>query len=180
MCTAATSAVADLASLKKGQQALTMLLQFPSFFGSPAVRFNRWIRQFEIVVALSSWNKAEKIAMLTTKMTDKAYDILQNILDTQIADYEAIRRLLHSRFHGSENEDYYRKKFDKCDRRPNESVLDFGYRLQSIFQRAYPPQPNSSAADKAITLQFLRQKFLQGLGSDLRYKILYKNNFTDF
>ena len=41
MCTAATSAVADLASLQKGQQALTMLLQLPSFFGSPAVRFDR-------------------------------------------------------------------------------------------------------------------------------------------
>ena len=79
MRTSADVSVSDLAILYSGQCALTMLFQLPAFSGSPVVRFDRWIKQFESVTAMSDWDDDETILMLTTKMTDKANNILQNI-----------------------------------------------------------------------------------------------------
>ena len=179
MRTSADVSVSNLAILYSGQCALTMLFQLPAFSGSPVVRFDRWIKQFESVVAMSDWDDDETILMLTTKMTDKANDILQNILECHTRDYDTFRRILHNRFHGSATEDFYQRQFQNFTRRLHESIIDFGYRLNSIFQRAYPPQPKSSSTND-IAFQFLRQKFLQGLGADLRYKIQNKNGITNF
>lgn len=173
---AQTQALAsNFTDLHKGQRALTLLLQIPTFSGSPALRFDRWIKQFENVVNMSNWTDDEKVNMLTTKMTDKAYDIVQNILESNTTTYDDLKQLLHDRFHGNETEDYYQKKFDKCERKPLESVLDFAFRLKTIFNRAYPPRPNETINEKAAKLLFLRQKFLQGLEINLRNKIKYKN-----
>ena len=168
----------NLTDLHKGQRALTLLLQIPAFSGSPSIRFDRWIKQFENVVNMSNWTDDEKVNMLTTKMTDKAYDILQNILESHTTDYNDIKNLLQDRFHGNETIDYYEKKFDKCERKPLESVLDFAFRLKTVFNRAYPPRPNETAHETAAKLKFLRQKFLQGLDSNLRNKIKYKTLAT--
>ena len=176
---AQTQALANnFTDLHKGQRALTLLLQIPIFSGSPAVRFDRWIKQFENVVNMSNWTDDEKVNMLTTKMTDKAYDILQNILESHTTSYNDIKQLLQDRFHGNETEDYHEKKFDKCERKPLESVLDFAFRLKTVFNRAYPPRPNETAHETAAKLKFLRQKFLQGLDINLRNKIKYKNLTT--
>ena len=168
----------NFTDLHKGQRALTLLLQIPSFSGSPALRFDRWIKQFENVVNMSNWSDDEKVNMLTTKMTDKAYDIVQNIIESQTTTYNDIKNLLQDRFHGDETEDYHQKKFDNCERKPLESVLDFAFRLKTIFNRAYPPRPNETADEKAAKLKFLRQKFLQGLEINLRNKIKYKHLAT--
>ena len=174
--------VGDFNDYQKGQRALTMLLNLPSFSGSPVTRFDRWIKLFENVVAMSNWTDEEKVNMLITKMTDKAHDILQNILESYTVDYEEIKGILYERFHGNETEDFYQKKFDKIERKPQETILDYAFRLKTIFQRAYPTKTDDTAADEATRLKFLRQKFLQGFELSLRNKIRHKTvkDFEEF
>ena len=169
------SPFSDLSDFHKGQRALTMLIQLPSFSGSPMTRFERWIKLFENVVSMSNWNNEEKINMLVTKMTDKAHDILQNMLECHTQDYNEIIRLLFKRFHGNETEDYYQKKFENSERKPQESILDFAFRLKTLFQRGYPSSGlDENESDEKTRLLFLRQKFLQGLEPSLRNKVRYK------
>ncbi len=173
--------VGDFSDYQKGQRALTMLLQLPSFSGSPVTRFDRWIKLFENVVAMSNWNEEEKVNMLITKMTDKAHDILQNIMESYTENYDEIKHILHERFHGNETEDFYQKKFDSVERKPQETILDYAFRLKTIFQRAYPAKKGDSEEEEATRLQFLRLKFLQGLEPSLRNKIRHKpiKNFEE-
>ena len=168
--------VGDLNDYQKGQRALTMLIQLPNFSGSPATRFDRWIKLFENIVSMSNWSDEEKVNMLITKMTDRAHDILQNVLESYTMEYQSVKNILHERFHGSETEDYYRKKFDAAERKPQETVLDFAFRLKTIFQRAYPPlSAKETASERETRHLFLRQKFLQGLDPSLRSKLRHKS-----
>ncbi len=170
--------VGDFSDYQKGQRALTMLLQLPNFSGSPATRFDRWIKLFENVVAMSNWTDEEKVNMLITKMTDKAHDILQNILESYTENYNEIKKVLFERFHGNETEDFYQKQFDASERKPQETILDYAFRLKTTFQRAYPSKAGDADTEDAMKLQFLRQKFLQGLEPALRNKIRYKTTET--
>ncbi len=166
--------VGNLNDYQKGQRALTMLLQLPSFSGGPVTRFDRWIKLFENIVTMSNWTPEEKVNMLVTKMTDKAHDILQNIMECYTNEYEGIKDILHELFHGSETEDFYQKKFEDSERKPQESVLDYAFRLKTIFQRAYPPRAGETSSEGDTRHLFLRQKFLQGLDSSLRSKLRHK------
>ncbi|KAK4006748.1 hypothetical protein OUZ56_011906 [Daphnia magna] len=47
----------DLQDYQKGQRALTMLLQIPNFSGGLTARFDRWIKLFDNVVAMSNWTE---------------------------------------------------------------------------------------------------------------------------
>jgi hypothetical protein len=55
-------ALGDLNDLKKGNRALTMLLQLPNFSGGPkSIRFDRWIKLFDNIVAMSNWKDDETV-----------------------------------------------------------------------------------------------------------------------
>ncbi len=60
-----------------------MLNQIQKYSGSPAVRFDRCIKLFDNVVAMSKWNNADIVNMLSTKMSGEAYDLLQNKIEKQ-------------------------------------------------------------------------------------------------
>ena len=97
------SPLSDIAKMAKGQNSATLLTQLPSFACSPGTRFDRWVKQFENIANIASWNDEEKISMFTTKMTDKAYDIFQTFLDScPDADFNMIKECLMLRFHGNE------------------------------------------------------------------------------
>ncbi|KAK4045297.1 hypothetical protein OUZ56_032835 [Daphnia magna] len=97
----------DLQDYQKGQRALTMLLQIPNFSGGLTARFDRWIKLFDNVVAISNWTDEDKINMPITKMTGAANEILQNLLDSYSRDYTEIKALLLERFHGNETTDFF-------------------------------------------------------------------------
>jgi hypothetical protein len=62
----------DLHDLQKGNRALTMLIQLPSFGSSPwTMRFDRWIKLFDNIVAMSDWTSDETVNMLVTKLTGR-------------------------------------------------------------------------------------------------------------
>ena len=66
--------------IAKGQNSITLFTQFPSFACSPGMRFDRWDKQFEHTAKIANWNNDLKISMFTTKMTDKAYVLLQTFM----------------------------------------------------------------------------------------------------
>ncbi|KAI9555901.1 hypothetical protein GHT06_018423 [Daphnia sinensis] len=78
--------IGDLQEFQKRQRAQTMLIQLQNFTGGPSTRFDRWIKLFENVVAMSNWNEKEKMNMLVTEMAGPAHDILQNILESVTQD----------------------------------------------------------------------------------------------
>ncbi len=58
-------------------------------------------------------------------MTGEAYDFLQNILESDTQDYAKIKALFQENFHGDEDADFYKDKFDKIQRKPKENILNF-------------------------------------------------------
>ena len=110
---------------------------------------------------MSNWSDEEKVNMLITKMTDRAHDILQNVLESYTVRYDNIKAILHERFHGSETEDYYQKKFDGSERKPQETVLDYAFRLKTIFQRAYPPVETKHALKRIRVIIFFVRNFFR-------------------
>ncbi|KAI9562512.1 hypothetical protein GHT06_009954 [Daphnia sinensis] len=166
--------IRDLQELQKGQRAQTMLIQLQNFTGGPSTRFDRWIKLFENVVAMSNWNEKEKMNMLVTKMAGPAHDILQNILESVTQDYKEVKRLLQERFHGNENQDFFQNQLEEVKRHPGEAILDYGFRLKNIFEHGYPKGEEETKTDETTRLQMLRQKFLQGLDKTLRNKVRYK------
>ena len=78
---------------------ITLFTQLPSFACSPGMRFDRWDKQFEHTAKIANWNNDLKISMFTTKMTDKAYDILQTFMTSwPNADFNLINNLKASCF----------------------------------------------------------------------------------
>jgi hypothetical protein len=157
---------------------MTMLNQIQNYTGSPAVRFDRWIKLFDNVVAMSNWNNADIVNMLSTKMSGEAYDLLQNIMESGTQEYSSIKSYFQENFHGDEDSDYYQTKFDEIQRKPKENILNYAFRLKTIYQRAYPSNKLESAEEKATQLRFLRQKFLQGLEHELQHIVRYKKVFS--
>lgn len=160
----------SLMEFHRNQRALTMLSQVPVFSGGPTHRFDRWIKQFEAVVNLSNWSDEEKVHMLSIKMTDKAHDIVQNILECETYTFQELKGILNIRFHGNETIDYYQKKFDDAIRKPGETILDFAFRLKTLFQRGYPGETE----EKPLRNKILRQKFIEGLEIELKSKIRHR------
>ncbi|KAK4006498.1 hypothetical protein OUZ56_011652 [Daphnia magna] len=129
--------IGDLQELQKGQGAQTMLIQLQNFTGGPSTRFDRWIKLFENIVAMSNWNEKEKMNMLVTKIAGSAHDILQNILESVTQDYKQVKRLLQERFHGNENQDFFQTQLEEVKRHPGEAIFDYGFRLKNIFEHGY-------------------------------------------
>ncbi len=166
----------DLHDLQKGNRALSMLIQLPSFgSGLSTMRFDRWIKLFENIVAMSDWTSDETVNMLVTKLTGEAHEMLQNILDTVTKDYKEIKKLLHQRFHGNENQVFFQSKFEDIKRHPGENIIAYGFRLKNIFERGYPKNAQHTKAEETTRFQILRQKFLAGLDLQTKYKVRYKD-----
>ncbi len=92
--------------------------------------------------------------------------------DTQ--DYIKIKAQFQENFHGDEDADFFRDKFDEIQRKPKDNILNYAFRLKTIYQRAYPSNKFESQEELASQLQFLRQKFLRGLKSELQHIVRYK------
>ena len=135
------SPLSDIAKMAKGQNSVTLLTQLPSFACSPGTRFDRWVKQFENIANIASWNDEEKISMFTTNMTDKAYDIFQTFWDScPNADFNLIKES-----YGNETPDYFQRKFNEYTRRPREPVFDYAHRLKTNFNKCYPPSSSVTA-----------------------------------
>jgi hypothetical protein len=126
-----------------------MLNHIQNYTGGQAVRFDRWIKLFDNVVAMSNWNNSDIISMLSTKMTGEAYDFIQNILESDTQDNIKIKALFQENFHGDEDADFYRDKFDEIRRKPKENILNYAFRLKTIYQRAYPSNKLESQEELA-------------------------------
>ncbi|KAK4013150.1 hypothetical protein OUZ56_025385 [Daphnia magna] len=154
--------IGDLQELQKGQRAQTMLIQLQNFTGGPSTRFDRWIKLFENIVAMSNWNEKEKMNMLVTKMAGSAHDILQNILESVTQDYKEVKRLLQERFHGNENQDFFQTQLEEVKRHPGEAILDYGFRLKNIFEHGYPKGEDETKLTKQHDSKCCDKNFFKG------------------
>ena len=157
-----------------GKEATIMLNQIQNYTGSPTVRFDRWIKRFDNIVAMSNWNDDEIINMLCIKMSGEAYDFLQDVMENGNYNYRKIKEIFQENFHGDEDVDFYQEKFEEIQRKPKENILNFAFRLKAIYQRAYPSHKAELPQEKLTQLRFLRQKFLQGLESELQNIVRHK------
>jgi len=143
------------------------------------MRFDRWIKLFDNIVAMSNWTDDEIVNMLVTKLTGAANEMLQNILDSVTKEYSEIKKLLQERFHGKENKDYFQAQLEEIKRQPGENIINYGFRLKNIFEHGYPKTACTTQAEEATRLEMLRQKFLTGLDGPLKNKVRYKE-FKDY
>jgi hypothetical protein len=107
-------------------------------------------------------------------MYGDAYDFLKNIMESDTIDYSKIKALFEENFHADEDADFYQEKFDEMQRKPKENILNYAFCLKTIYQRAFLSNKLETQEEKSSQLQFLRQKFLQGLESELGHIIRYK------
>ncbi len=121
-------ALTDIQGIHKGNRAVTMFLQLPSFSGGPStMRFDRWIKLLDNIVAISNWTDDEIVNMLVTKLTGAANEMLQSILDSVTKEYTEIKKLLQERCHGKENKDYFQAQLEEIKRQPGENIIAYGF-----------------------------------------------------
>ncbi|KAI9549809.1 hypothetical protein GHT06_006781 [Daphnia sinensis] len=109
----------------------------------------------------------------------EAYDLLQNILESSDTyAYEDIKKLFQENYHGSEDIDFYQNHFDEIQRKPKENILNYAYRLKTLYTRAYPSTNQETPEEKITQLRLLRQKFLQGLEPELQNIVKHKTVST--
>lgn len=172
----------ETVTLQQQQQAISLLQGLHSFSGSSSVdglkplRFDHWIRQFESIISIARWQEDRKIKLLASKLTDLAADSLEDFLQgTPRATYDLVKRHLMNRFH-SEVRSSYVKEYKDCRRLPGETVIDYACRLKKLFHLAYPMgdtmRNNTDAVN--ITERILKDKFIDGLPFEIRYKIKQK------
>ena len=133
------------------------------------MRFDRWIKLFDNIVAMSNWTDDKIVNILVTKVTGAAIKMVQNILDSVTKEYAEIKKLLQERFHGNEDQDYFQSQLEEVKRKPGENVLEYGFRLKNVFERGYPKQ-----TEENTRFAMLRHKFLSGLDIPLKNKVRYK------
>ena len=80
-------------------------------------------------------------------------------LNSVTKDNQEIKQLLHVRFHGNENQDYFQAQLEEVERQPGENIIAYGFRLKNIFEHGYRKNKLPSKAEEATRLQMLRQKF---------------------
>lgn len=169
----------DLLAIQRTQQAMTLLAGVPAFTGDSMSRFDDWIQHFELICDSAGWNEEERLAMLTTKLTGKACKALVDFKTNrprEARSYRKTKEAILKRFHGGETEDYYIRKFNKCDRKPKESIIEYAYRLKEVFNHAHPQEEgeNEPAQDK-LRYKLLRNRFLQGIEEELSERVKFKD-----
>ena len=153
---------------------MRMVESLPNFSGGPTQRFDDWISKFEHICSFTNWNPPEMAQILVTKMTDLAYDVIQDVLEQGVNTYAELKDKLIERFHGSETIEYYHEKFDKCARKTGETIPNYAFRLKKTFKKAFPTEETVSQDVQRQSDAMLRRQFLKGLEPPLRAKVRYK------
>ena len=153
---------------------MRMIENLPNFSGGPGQRFDDWISKFERICTFTDWTAGDMAQILVTKMTDLAYDVIQDVLEQDVRTYSDLKDKLIERFHGNETTEYYQEKFDKCVRKTGETIPNFAFRLKKLFKRAFPVEEPVSDDVQKQNDALLRRQFLKGLDPSLRAKVRYK------
>jgi hypothetical protein len=168
--------VGELTSILGDQQksqTLTLLQGLAPFSGNSIVkgpnaqRFEIWIRTFEAIISMASWDSQKEINLLASKLIGIAAEALDDFLNSHSEEeltYENAKAHLMNHFHGTETREMYEKEYRKCLREAGESILDYAHRLNRNFQHTYPIPDEQRASPDVIALrdQLLKDKFFSG------------------
>ena len=141
--------------------------------GLKAPRFEQWIRSFESILDIASWEDGKKIKLLSSKLTNLAAEALDDFLRSGSKSYAEIKISLMERFHGHETRLMYSSEYKTCRMQPSELPIDYACRLKKLFYFTFPlSESNKANTDTLNKLEeVLKDKFVDGLPLEIRHKV---------
>ena len=132
-------------------QAMLLLQSLQGFSGASSVdglkapRFEQWIRSFESILDIASWEDGKKIKLLSSKLTNLAAEALDDFLRSGSESYAKIKISLMERFHGHETRLMYSSEYKTCRMQPSELPIDYACRLKKLFYFTFPLSESNKA-----------------------------------
>ena len=159
----------------------------PETFSGSKTELKDWLVQFEIVSRYNAWTEAEKGSNLASSLRGNAQQVLRDLPDEHVEDYNAILEALKRRFDPSERENLRRFEFRQRTKKRDESITEYGFALNRIANSAYPTMPRG-AKEILVIDQFVAglptpdlQEFVQFRHpSNLNEAIALANEYESF
>lgn len=173
----------NLLGFQNQNQAMLLLQSLQGFSGSSSVeglkapRFEQWIRSFESILEIASWDEERKVKLLSSKLTGIAAEALDDYVRSGKTTYSTIKLRLMERFHGHETRLMYSQEYKNCRMQPSELAIEYACRLKKLFYLTFP----LTDADKANTdtlnklEEVLKDKFVDGLSFEIRHRVRDKS-----
>ena len=109
----------------------------PEFKGS-GESAERWFKRYEICVASNEWDEKTKLTQVKPLMGGEALDLLLDMSETELENYQTIKDRMLSEFDQKELRETYVKEFHSRTLRDSEELLSFMRALKSLARKAYP------------------------------------------
>ncbi|KAH3783584.1 hypothetical protein DPMN_161526 [Dreissena polymorpha] len=110
----------------------------PDKFDEKSTEFSDNIIHFEQVGMWKMWSVQEKACMLSISLKGEAQKLLSSLRPDQHVHYQEIKYALSQCFAPIERGLAYRCQFRNRKRLRDESVIDYGYEIRRLGQKAFP------------------------------------------
>jgi hypothetical protein len=111
----------------------------PDKFDGEKIDWLDYLQHFETVAYWNGWNFQEKALQLSMSLTGEAQRVFNDIAKyIPLYDFDALVNELGHRFNPIDRESTFRFEFRNRLRLPNESVMQFGYALLRLANKAFP------------------------------------------
>ena len=107
-------------------------------FNGRSLDWTAWFRHFRAVAELQEWDDRMKAVQLVSYLDDLPMNIVQELSDDELYDYDVLVRTLDKRFDPASRVSTYRSKFHGCTRRHQEEAEQFADELNMLCRCGYP------------------------------------------
>ena len=134
----------NLLGIQNQNQAMLLLQSLQGFSGSSSVeglkapRFEQWIRCFESILEIASWDEERKVKLLSSKLTGIAAEALDDYVRSGKTTYSTIKLRFMERFHGHETRLMYSQEYKNCRMQPSELAIEYACRLKNSSISLFP------------------------------------------
>ena len=131
----------------------------PEKFDGDKIEWVDYHKHFETVATWNGWGSEEKAMQLIMALKGEALMSLSDLPLSSQSNYELLVDELTRRYNPSEREAAWKLEFRQRERRPNESVMQYGDALRRLAQKAFP---NMNYGTREM---WVMDQFNNGLGS---------------
>ena len=128
--------------------------------------FIDWLARFNVIATANTWNDAKKLAILPACLTQYAFQVYEEVGETDKATYELLTKALLKKFGSGEKSMVWRLQLRSLKRSPGESLDAFVFRLRKLAKKAYPDLGDD---EKEI---IIKEQFILGQGKDVQFHLL--------
>lgn len=96
-----------------------------------------YISHFEVCAKLGNWSRRDKVLALAASFCGQARLFYMNLPDDEKESYEAVVFRMGRRFGNTHHRNIWLSRFESRNRRPTESLADFGDEILRLSQKAY-------------------------------------------